>query len=217
MNTELKSYRSGYTLTEILVVLGIIIAVATMSLPALIPIMRGRHLKNGSSMLSAALMNARMYAVTYRMDTPLVLAQWSNFNDLGSADQTYAYFATYGKKGIEPYELPPFVQIYPFAIDNDAIISSSTAPSYLQEVAGATNNYVLATFRSDGSALGDAVRFYVVDLRTVDVTQTTAWGANGDWFDGAEANGTLRGDWQYRAVKLNPITGRVSSIDPDQQ
>jgi hypothetical protein len=162
-------------------------------------------------------MNARMYAVTYRMDTPLVLTQWSNFNDLGAADQTHAYFATYGKKGIEPYELPPFVQIYPFAIDDNAIISSSTPPSALQQVAGATNNYhVLATFRSDGSALGSAVRFYVVDLRTVDVTQTTAWGANGDWFDGDEANGTLRGDWQYRAVKLNPITGRVSSIDPDQ-
>jgi len=215
MRVKFKSFRAAYTLTEILVVLGIIIAVATMSLPALIPIMRGRHLKSGSSMLSAALMNARMYAVTYRMDTPLVLAQWSNFNDLGAADQTYAYFATYGKEGIEPYELPPFVQIYPFKIDDDAIKSSPTAPSSL-DGAGIPNNYKLATFRSDGSALGNAIRFYVVDLRSVDVTQTVEWSASTNWFDADADDGTGRSEWRYRAVKLNPVTGRVSAIDPEQ-
>ncbi|MDA0837836.1 MAG: prepilin-type N-terminal cleavage/methylation domain-containing protein [Planctomycetota bacterium] len=214
MRVKLKSFRAGYTLTEILVVLGIIVAVATMSLPALIPIMRGRHLKSGSSMLSAALMNARMYAVTYRMDTPLVLAQWSNFNDLGAADKTHAYFATYGKEGIEPYELPPFVQIYPFAIDDNAIKSSPTEPSRLLEVVD--NNYVLATFRSDGSALGNALRFYVVDLRSVDVTQTVEWSTATGWFDADANDATGRSEWRYRAVKLNPVTGRVSAVDPEQ-
>jgi len=195
-----------------LTVIAIIAAVATMTIPAVIPLMRGRHLRSAASITTAALLNARMYAVTTRTTTPLKLQQTTDFVDLGSEHRAHASLQTFGDGEIQPSELPQYVQVYPFALARENIGASATVPTGLT---WANNLFTLVSFRPDGTPAGlsSALRLYLVDLRTADPTRTNDWETASNWF---AAGGAARDDWNYLAVEINHVTGRVRTIDPDQ-
>lgn len=219
MDISSRSESRGYTLTEMLTVIAIIAAVATMTIPAIIPLMRGRHLRSAASIMTAALLNARMYAVTTRSTVPLKLHQATDFVDLGSEHRANAYLQTFGDGEIQPSELPQYVQIYPFALARQNIGTNATVPTGL---AWATNLYTLVSFRPDGTPAGlsGALRLYLVDLRSVTATDdwiNTDAAGNNDWTsDWSVSANTDREAWQYLAIEINPVTGRVKNIDPDQ-
>ena len=64
--------RTAFTLTELLVVVGIIALVASLTTAAVLPMLEGRSLRNGARTVQSLLYQARAYAAVNRAKTNLV-------------------------------------------------------------------------------------------------------------------------------------------------
>ncbi len=68
--------RQGYTLMELIVVIGLIVFLAVLSIPALAPLMRKKALREAAFQMKAALLQARMDAIAREEDrVPLIPIQ----------------------------------------------------------------------------------------------------------------------------------------------
>jgi prepilin-type N-terminal cleavage/methylation domain-containing protein len=68
----MKRARAGFTLVEMMVVIGIIAVVATVTIVAFTPFFRGKSLDSAAMRVKTALLSARTYAVNYRCDVQLM-------------------------------------------------------------------------------------------------------------------------------------------------
>ena len=77
---------ASFTLAEMAVVMAIIAILASLTLPAVIPLMRANRLRKGANMLRAALVDARTQAISSREAQALVLVQYVTRQDLADLD-----------------------------------------------------------------------------------------------------------------------------------
>ena len=64
--------RNGFTLTELMVVIGIIILVSLVTIPAMIPFLRGQRLRSGARTVQSAVLGARTQAIRRRATVDLI-------------------------------------------------------------------------------------------------------------------------------------------------
>lgn len=221
---------TGYTLTEMLVVFGIIILVATISIPAILPLTRGRHMRTSSSITSAALMNIRMYAVNRRVTAPCIFFQATptssatDFGKIGNLTACYSYLETIMSGKVYPSELAQFVQILPYRFNQSGVLLDA----FPVTATTAGNKYTPFMFKADGTVILEtgapavaqaamAIRIYIVDLRTVPPdTWPTAWTDQNRWATPPAPDDKVIRNSVYKAIEINKLTGRVRIIDPDR-
>ena len=63
---HLNDSRAGFTLTELLVVVGIIVLVSLVTIPAMTPFLRGQRLRSGARTVQSAILMARTQAIRRR-------------------------------------------------------------------------------------------------------------------------------------------------------
>jgi len=61
-----KHAQQGFTLTELMVVIGIIVLVSLMTIPVMIPFMRGQRMRAGARIVQSAILRARTQAIRQR-------------------------------------------------------------------------------------------------------------------------------------------------------
>ncbi|MBI2194511.1 MAG: prepilin-type N-terminal cleavage/methylation domain-containing protein [Planctomycetes bacterium] len=221
----------GYTLTELIVVFGIIALVATITIPAILPLTRGRHLRTSSAVGSAALMNLRMYAINRRVTGPCTFIQATptDFTKIAGATDSYSYFETIMNGKTLPSELAQFVHVMPRRVRQDGVLGDTFPVS----ATTLGNRYTPFLFKADGSLTLEAgasaadqnavaIRIYLVDLRSV--RSSADWLAPADNIIKGDFNGNgnidtneLGRGWVYRALEISKLTGRVRAIDPDKE
>jgi Tfp pilus assembly protein FimT len=100
---SISSQDCRFTLIEMLVVIGIMILVASISIVSVAPMMKGRHLDSAARVVQSALYRARTYAATMRKDTKV------EFYDSGS-DKGKIEVTVSSKLIDKPYWLPEGVE-----------------------------------------------------------------------------------------------------------
>ncbi len=175
-----RNREKGYTITEMAIVLLIISIMIGMTLPAIIPLMRGRRLRDAASTLSAALQATRFYAMSTRQQQTLVLIQVTPADLVNNSPLTMtyinlnggqattliepnAYLETFGADGtIQPSQLPDRVyvdvvdvrarNVSPDENDEDSAISENTV-ELADDPADTTApiDKITATTSSDGT------------------------------------------------------------------
>jgi len=143
-----RNREKGYTITEMAIVLLIISIMIGMTLPAIIPLMRGRRLRDAASTLSAAIQATRFYAMSTRQQQTLVLIQVTpadltdpplriRYNNLNGAELTTliepnAYLETFSADGtIQPSQLPDLVYI-----DTVRVLDRATSENSIEQASG---------------------------------------------------------------------------------
>ena len=230
--------RQAYTLTEMALVIAIVGVLATMTLPAVIPLMRGNRLRNGTNLLNTALQAARLKALSMRGRYALVVTQYVTQAEVaasgGETTLPVAYLEIRGvndadeilvAEGTEkPYELPPgiFIDTDPDR-DVDSASSRNTLVAATEDGAATAlpNTHMLAIFKPDGGldTPSGATELRYRSLWLVDYP--TIPGKDNGWRDATTSDRTEGTSydppqpWSRYAVRITRLFGKVSVVDPD--
>jgi len=82
---------AGFTLTELLVVVSIIVVVSLMTIPAMTPFFRGQRLRSGARIVQAAFVQARSVAIAHRAIYQIVFDTAQNTMTIQHAPNRYCY------------------------------------------------------------------------------------------------------------------------------
>lgn len=156
--------RRGFTVVELLVVVGIILVVASVAVASVIPFMKGRKLNSATRTLQAAVMRARSYAATRRTKATMRIFPAENqlviYDSIRAAeaaespdDRQYTYNSqTYDlldARAGEPLDLPKGVEFWtPDAAPNSPVVSFNADRNGVPNSPNNLNNSVAAQHES---------------------------------------------------------------------